>query len=873
MTTLALLFLFSLGAAGCAAAEGDLFPFAIPWDDDAPSVANVAAWNDAPAGKHGFVQVRDGHFVDGRGERLRFLGTNVCFAADFPPHEIAEVVARRMAKFGINIVRFHHEDSGYFPGGLWDPAFPDKQHLAAEALDRYDYFIYQLKLNGIYTNINLHVSRQLGEADGIQEADQLPQMDKGVDNFHPRMIELQKKFAKDLLTHVNPYTGTRLCDEPSVAMIEINNENSLTSSWRWGSIDALPNYLQELLDERWRAWLRGKYGTTERLRAAWAEGESPLGEELALNGNFAEGVEPWSLEVHPPAEAVQKVVPEGPEGASALRIDVTTPSDTSWYVQVHEQPIPFTANQPYTLTLWLRADPPRSLSVNNFTTREPWHPLGLTATVQATAEWQPFTFQFRASEDYQEGRFGLSGLASQKGTVWLANVSLRPGGVLGLPAGESLEGGRVSRPRRGAMGGRTVACQRDYYEFLLALETEYWTGMATFLREECEVQCPITGTQMGYTPPQTHAAMDYYDGHAYWHHPWFPGRPWDGNNWWVTNQSMVDSDGGVLPGLAATRVRGAPYTVSEFNNPAPNTYPAEGLLLLAAYGALQDWDGLFNFAWNHSDQWAVHRIPNFFDIKSHPVKLVTLPAVAALFRRGDVSPAREELFAIAEDSAVLARAVASGDPAAGGSATSYGLPPQAALTHRLSVATAKPEEAPPPPKYAVPEERLFVSDTGQLRWDRREAEQQHVAIDTPNSKAVIGFGDGQAFDLGPVRVRIGRTRQGWCALTLTAMTATGFDRPGRLLLTATGYAENPGWAWETEGNRVTVRSQWGGEPSHCEGIPAQIEFLRAGSVRAWALDERGQRKAEVPVSTEAGRAWLAIGPEYQTLWYEVELGG
>lgn len=871
MLTSTLLPLFSLAAWG-RAVPGDLFPFAIPWDDDAPSAANVAAWNEVPAGRHGFVQVRDGHFVDGQGQRLRFLGTNVCFAADFPPPEIAEIAARRMAKFGINIVRFHHEDSGYFPGGLWDPAFPDKQHFSAEALDRYDYFIYQLKLNGIYTNINLHVSRTLGAADGIEQADELPSMNKGVDNFHPRMIELQKKFAKELLTHVNRYTGTRLCDEPAVAMIEINNENSLTSSWQWGQIDALPAYLQDLLDQRWQVWLLKKYGTTEALRAAWAVGAMPLGEEMALNGDFQAGVEPWSLELHPPAQATHQVVPEGPNGAPALRIDVTGTSDTSWHVQVHEQPIPFAAGQPYTLTLWLRADPPREIALNNFTTREPWHPLGLTANVRATREWQPFTFQFRASKDYPAARLGLSGLASQAGTVWLAQVSLRPGGVQGLLAGESLEG-RLTRPRRNGLGGRTEACQRDYYEFLLALEAEYWTGMANFLREECEVKCPITGTQMGYTPPQTHAAMDYYDGHAYWHHPWFPARPWDSSNWWVTNQSMVDSAGGVLPGLAAQRVRGAPYTVSEFNNAAPNTYAAEGLLLLGAYGALQDWDGIFNFAWNHSDQWQVHQIPNFFDIKSHPVKLVTLPAVAALFRRGDVSPAREELFAVADAAAVLDQAIATGNPAAGGDATRFGIPAPAALTHRLSVVPEKPASAPKPPAYAVPGEPLFISDTGQLRWDRRDREHQHVVINTPRSKAVIGFCDGQEFDLDSLRIRMGPTRQGWSALTLTAMTGDGLDRPGRLLLTATGYAENPGWAWETEGDRVTVRNRWGGEPSRCEGIPAQIDFLKSTQVEAWALDERSQRKAKVPVKIINGVARLEIGPEFETLWYEVEVGG
>jgi hypothetical protein len=41
-------------------------------------------------------------------------------------------------------------------------------------------------------------------------------------------------------------------------------------------------------------------------------------------------------------------------------------------------------------------------------------------------------------------------------------------------------------------------------------------------------------------------------------------------------------------------------------------------------------------------------------------------------------------------------------------------------------------------------------------------------------------------------------------------------------------------------------------------------------VQAWALDERGQRKNQIPVNADpSGNAVIRIGPQWQTLWYEV----
>jgi hypothetical protein len=118
-------------------------------------------------------------------------------------------------------------------------------------------------------------------------------------------------------------------------------------------------------------------------------------------------------------------------------------------------------------------------------------------------------------------------------------------------------------------------------------------------------------------------------------------------------------------------------------------------------------------------------------------------------------------------------------------------------------------------------------------------------------------------------VEVGATRQKWAAVTITAMDADDFGSPGRVLVTATGHFENPNWAWETEGDRVTVRNQWGDEPSMAEGIPLTLRLpVAASRVRAYALDGSGERAAEVRVSG-GERAEVRLGPEYRALWYEI----
>src|SRR5215213_1556225 len=180
----------ALGLLSAVAVAADLFPFVLPWDDASPTVISLAQLNEKPAGRDGFVRVKAGHLFAGE-QRLRIFGVNVCFGANFPTRDAAEKVAARMAKFGINCVRFHHMDMFSAPGGIFAK---DGKTLDAERLDRLDYFIAKLKEQGIYADLNLHVSRTYPDRPKAEKQGN-PSYDKGVDNFAAATIQLQKDYA------------------------------------------------------------------------------------------------------------------------------------------------------------------------------------------------------------------------------------------------------------------------------------------------------------------------------------------------------------------------------------------------------------------------------------------------------------------------------------------------------------------------------------------------------------------------------------------------------------------------------------------------------------------------------------------------------
>jgi len=248
-----------------------LFPFYLPWDDSEENILNVSSYLHKPSGSLGYVYVgEDGHLYAG-GKRIRFLGVNICGGTSFPEKEESEKIAARLAKFGVNIVRFHHMDASWEAFNIFNKNLGNTRHLNEEAIKRLDYFIAKLKENGIYVDLNLLVSRGFVSADGLpEEVDTVEWKDQQVLGFFvDDVMKLEKEYARQLLTHRNPYTGLSYTDDPAVAFIEIVNEQGLIHGWLGGVIDRLPSVFKGILQEKWNKYLKSKYGSTEKIRKAW----------------------------------------------------------------------------------------------------------------------------------------------------------------------------------------------------------------------------------------------------------------------------------------------------------------------------------------------------------------------------------------------------------------------------------------------------------------------------------------------------------------------------------------------------------------------------------------------------------------------------
>jgi hypothetical protein len=253
MRSLITLVLMVALVTSAAVAQSEMKPFVFDHRNAANSVIDLSFLLDAPAGKRGFARVANGHLVTSDGKRLRLWGVNITDwtrgSTMFPPKTDAPMWAATLARFGINCARLHFLDLPS-PRGLIDDKREDTRSFDAEQLDRFDFFMAELKKRGIYLNLNLNVGRSYKAGDGVKDADKI-RWAKGLTLFDARLIELQKEYARQLLTHKNPYTGLEYRDDPAVVTVEMLNENALYVGFRAPT----PAYEQDLLN-LYNDWLK-----------------------------------------------------------------------------------------------------------------------------------------------------------------------------------------------------------------------------------------------------------------------------------------------------------------------------------------------------------------------------------------------------------------------------------------------------------------------------------------------------------------------------------------------------------------------------------------------------------------------------------------
>ena len=829
-------------------AQDSFVPFVIPTTPSENSLITLPPCTPIQTDSPRLV-ARDGHFYVGD-KRVKFWAVNLTFSACFPTHADAERLAGRLAAAGVNSVRFHHMDMFNWNNGIWDPADPKK--LSAEALDRLDYLLDQLAKRGIYANLNLHVSRTHSKVLGLPATSN--SFDKIIDIFTPELIEAQKAYARDLLTHVNAYRKVRYADDPAVGFVEISNEDSLFMWGAAGALRTLPEFYARILQAKYVAWLKDRYGTTEKLRAAWDKDASPLGENAIIDGSFAKvddaTLKNWTLEVH--AENAAKLVKSADKSGGG-RVEIGKADQTNWHIQLHQLNLKIKAGQYYTVQFKARADEPRTIGYYVSQSKDPWRHLGLDAGAGLTKEWKAFRSGFVASADEDAARLTFT-LGAGTVAVEITDVSFRTGGREGLRKEESIEAGNIALFAEADTEARAM----DQMRFLAETEKAVWDGMYAYIKKDLGCKALVTGTIVfGPLGLYGQSDMDFIDSHSYWQHPHFPGRPWDPANWVVAQKAMVDNPAGAtLFRIACERLVGKPFTITEYNHSAPNDYQAECVPMFAAFGAAQDWDGVWFFDYGSvTDR---QSIGGFFDVGDNPSKWGFMAAGAVAFRFGGITRLPDSSCGVLYDSA---------DP--------LGLLVRYHQKCGLDMLTS-PADAGRIAWKDLLRSRYFQA----LKPGSGATERAASGEDSALSWTVDGKGRGQFQALGPgATVWVGWaspqraspevtvTSPQFAAVMIVALDGQPFTKTKQVLIAACGRCENTDMQFSAD--RSTLGRNWGKPPVLIQAVDAEIseKRLSEGEWKLQPLGPDGKALGEPRTVQVSPGKTIPIQAKDKTMWW------
>jgi hypothetical protein len=842
------IFIVTLIVHSSAFAES-FVPFIIPAQFDPNSVIQ---FQYSPITEQDRLSAKE-HFSSSK-DRVRLWGINFTFEANFPTHTDAEQIAQRLACAGINSVRLHHMDTMPWPRGIWNS---DSKTLCPEALDRLDYFIDQLAKHGIYVDLNLHVGKEYSKILGLPD---IPEThNKMISIFTPQIIEAQKDYARQLLTHQNKYRPWRYADDPAVAIVEITNENSL---FMWSAAQVLhnlPPFYADILQQKYNLWLKTKYGSTEKLTAAWSADSIPLGSNLLLNSDLKKqssdqpAPDKWRLEQHETAKA--KTSAATYEGLSALYIEPLHSDGIEWHLQLNQANLKIDADIIYTMTLQIAADKECSVNLGLIQAESPWKNLGLYKSINVDTKWKQVRFTFNASGSEFNGRFNIT-FGSNPTPFYIASVSLQQGAEFKPNPKESLEKSTVK-----VFGDNESKTRKlDRMMFFAETEKQFFDGMRNYLKTDLGCKAMITGTIVfGPLGLYAQSDMDFIDAHAYWQHPQWPHKPWDSGDWFIEQKAMTDyPEESTLIKLAAQRLAGTPFTVTEYNHPAPLDTQAQCVPMIASFAAAQDWDGVWLYTYRHTNtDWNRNFLNSYFDIDTNPAKWGFVPAGAAIFRFEEISMLQSGRgFTCGTNLKEMASNQLLYNLNMLRIAENY-IWKGYAITVNKRIETAFTEVR------GIFEVRPRLQS--EIIWPVDKQENNFYIAQSPKAIVFTGYSEN-AFQSTKGLSKI--INPALSTITITTLDKNYIDHSNAILITACGRCENIDMKFSDD--RRTVGTNWGKGPVRIETVEGIIDLTKIlkylDNVKVFALNPNGTKKTEVPITD--GK--IKLSAKYATMWYLVE---
>jgi hypothetical protein len=226
--------------------------------------------NEKIAGQTGFVRTTpDGDFATGDGKPLRFWAVNSDVGREpwverpLWPRESTDVAqhARFLAKRGVNLVRLHRQIA---PNVERTPkaAITDINTQERDGIWR---TVAAMKREGIYTAVSPFWSQQFKLSPAWNVPGDTKQTAHGLLFFDPTLRQAYKAWWRALLEPVNPYTGVPLAADASVALWQLQNEDSLL----FWTLEGIQGPQRDALERLFAAFVVRKHGSIPNALKAW----------------------------------------------------------------------------------------------------------------------------------------------------------------------------------------------------------------------------------------------------------------------------------------------------------------------------------------------------------------------------------------------------------------------------------------------------------------------------------------------------------------------------------------------------------------------------------------------------------------------------
>lgn len=312
----------------------------------------------------------------------------------------------------------------------------------------------------------------------------------------------------------------------------------------------------------------------------------------------------------------------------------------------------------------------------------------------------------------------------------------------------------------------------------------------------------------------------------------------------------------------SSRVFGKPYMITEFNMPFPNVHRGHVGMVMGAYGALQNWSGLYRFAYAHAAYNTQKVGPTvWMELTQDPINMISERIGILLFRRGDVRPARQAVAAV----------FPSNEEVDLDAFSDLGLRYRIGQWDYRNPEAAKPEPllcafgpaAKSPLAAGTPYRRLAKETVATMlkkdepRPDWITSDTSEVALDPVEGQMSVVTDKTESFALGKEKTLSGKAATvqnhgAFCVVSMSSMDDQPLSASRRILVfhltdstnTLTRYFDK----------ERTIIEDWGKLPQLVRRDSATVRLKRSGEerVRAWAVTMSGERRDEVPVRQVEG---------------------